>query len=324
MLLSALLPYRKRAGRLRDLQSSGLTLWKRLSRPLVNAMHGPDLMRPWVDGRTREQKRLYAVTLAKTGGRRSAGESCVARAPQRLPDEPQAADLSRDTLQHRVQRRLSDMILDGEIVPGQLITLRNLAASFGVSAMPVRGALKGLIAANALAVVSGRSVGIPALSAETLTDLRNVRQVLEGAALAWAAERADKAKLAIIDGHLDRLHGAVTENNVKEYLRSNRAFHFSIYQAAGSPALLNGIEALWLQISPYFSLLSVTGNYQAANFRHREMLDALLERNPERARKAVLGDIQDGCDLLFPLLSKLAFLNGKSALPPFTLNPLVR
>ena len=56
-------------------------------------------------------------------------------------------------------------------------------------------------------------------------------------------------------------------------------------------------------------------NYQAAHLRHREMLDALAARDPERARQAVQGDIQGGFDQLFPLLSKFIFLNCKSALP---------
>ena len=72
-----------------------------------------------------------------------------------------ATPISRDTMQDRVYRRLCDMILDGEIEPGQLVTIQSLAETFGVSHMPVREALKRLLAAKALTVVSGRSIGIP-------------------------------------------------------------------------------------------------------------------------------------------------------------------
>ncbi len=58
-------------------------------------------------------------------------------------------------------------------------TVQSLADAFGVSPMPVREALRRLTAANALTVVSGRSIGIPALSRERLTDLRNVRFEIE-------------------------------------------------------------------------------------------------------------------------------------------------
>ena len=256
------------------------------------------------------------MTLGKGDARGRGVHRRAKAAPGPASLAEQAPEPTGTTLQGRVQRRLSDMILDGDIVPGQLITIRNLAASFGVSAMPVREALKALVSANALAVVSGRSVGVPLLSAEHLADLSDVRQVVEGAALARAAERVDATRLAVIGTHLDQLQSAVAANDVKGYLRSNRAFHFSIYRSAGSPALLTSIEALWLQISPYFSLLSTTGNYRSANLRHREMLDALASRDPEQARRAVVGDIRDGVDVMSPLLSRFTFLTGKAALPP--------
>ncbi|ESW80484.1 FCD domain-containing protein [Mesorhizobium sp. C280B] len=56
------------------------------------------------------------------------------------------------------------------------------------------------------------------------------------------------------------------------YLRANYAFHFSIYRAAGSENMLNIIENLWLQISPYFNMLHDSGNYSTANQHHQHCL----------------------------------------------------
>ena len=102
-----------------------------------------------------------------------------------------AAPVARDTLQERVYNRLASLILDGDIPPGRLVTIQSLAEAFGVSAMPVREALKRLTASNALTVVSGRSIGVPPITLERFTDLRNVRREIEGAATAWAAKRID-------------------------------------------------------------------------------------------------------------------------------------
>src|SRR5689334_24973284 len=87
--------------------------------------------------------------------------------------------LNRETLQDRIYRRVCDLILDGEIAPGQLVTIQGLADAFGVSAMPVREALQRLTTAKALTVISGRSIGIPKLSLDLLTDLRRVRLEVE-------------------------------------------------------------------------------------------------------------------------------------------------
>ena len=123
----------------------------------------------------------------------------------------QVEPLDRDTLQQRVYHQVAGLILDGGIAPGQLVTIQSLADSFGVSTMPVREALKRLTAEKALTVVSGRSMGIPLLTLERLTDLRNVRLELEGAAAAWAAKGADKATLAALEIDLDRMDRAIAD-----------------------------------------------------------------------------------------------------------------
>ena len=74
----------------------------------------------------------------------------------------------RGTLQDHVYRQLCELILNGEIAPGQLITIQALADAFGVSAMPVREALQRLTAARVLTVISSRSIGVPPLTSERL------------------------------------------------------------------------------------------------------------------------------------------------------------
>ncbi|MES0101145.1 GntR family transcriptional regulator [Mesorhizobium sp. M0019] len=210
--------------------------------------------------------------------------------------------LSRETLQDRVYRHVTELILDGSIVPGEMVTVQSLADAFGVSPMPVREALRRLSAANALMVVSGRSIGIPALSRARLIDLRNVRFEIEAIAAAWAAERMDDASVALLCQHLDALEQANAAGDVKSYLRANYAFHFSIYRAAGSENMLNIIENLWLQISPYFNMLHDSGNYSTANQHHQEMLAALRDRNAEAVRAAVRADIDAAFTVLIKLL----------------------
>ncbi|MCP4380484.1 MAG: GntR family transcriptional regulator [Hyphomicrobiales bacterium] len=213
------------------------------------------------------------------------------------------APLARDTLQERVYTQMADLILDGEIAPGQSVTIQGLAESFDVSAMPVREALKRLTAANALTVVSGRSIGIPPLTLDRLTDLRNVRLEVEGTAIAWAAQNARDALVASLRQQLDRMEQGTATDDTKAYLRGNRAFHFAIYRSARSPTLNSLIEILWLQISPYFNLLRESGNYVSSNRHHRTMIEALAANDPVAAREAIAGDIEDSYAVLSAVLT---------------------
>jgi len=216
--------------------------------------------------------------------------------------EIQVEPLTRDTLQERVYSQVAGLILDGGIAPGQLVTIQSLADSFGVSTMPVREALKRLTAANALTVVSGRSMGIPPLNLDRLTDLRNVRLELEGVAVAWAARANDSKTLVRLDEDLDRMDRAIEEGNAKAFLQANRSFHFTVYRASRSPALVSLIEILWLQISPYFNLLRGSGNYVAANASHRLVAEAIRQGDATAAREAMAADINGAYAVLARLL----------------------
>jgi DNA-binding GntR family transcriptional regulator len=206
--------------------------------------------------------------------------------------------LVRDTMQERVYRQVSDLILDGEIAPGQVVTIQSLADAFGVSTMPVREALKRLTAASALTFVTGRSMGIPRLDLERLTDLRNVRVEMEGTAVRWAAERIDEPTLEEVRRLFAGMDAAIASGDVKGFLRGNRAYHFTIYRASNSPVLVNVIETLWLQISPYFNLLRSSGAYVSSNVRHRTLLRGLSDRDGETAARALRDDIDGAFDVL--------------------------
>jgi DNA-binding GntR family transcriptional regulator len=211
--------------------------------------------------------------------------------------------LSRDTLQERAYRQISDLILDGQIAPGQSVTIQSLAEAFGVSTMPVREALKRLTAAGALTFLTGRSMGIPRLSLDRLADLRRVRLNIEVLATQWAAQSMQAADLERLSAQCARLDWAVAKEDVKEYLRANRAFHFIVYNAARSPTLVGIIETLWLQISPYFNLLHGSGNYITANTRHQAILQALEARDGEAACEGLRADIDDAYGVLCRMLT---------------------
>jgi DNA-binding GntR family transcriptional regulator len=228
------------------------------------------------------------------------GANAMTDAPQRsaLP----VARAPRGTLQDHVYRQLCELILNGEIAPGQLITIQALAEAFGVSAMPVREALQRLTAARVLTVISSRSIGIPPLTGERLSDLRRVRLEVESLAAIWATQKMSDSDIGRLEECVTAMDQAARASDNKQYLRWNRAFHFGIYQAARSEALLAIIETLWLQISPYFHLLHASGNYFKANEQHELMLAALRARDGTKVSLAVRSDIEAAYRVLASLL----------------------
>lgn len=223
-----------------------------------------------------------------------------ARPQQPLP----VVRVQRGSMQDDVYRQAKELILNGELAPGQSITIQWLADAFGVSAMPVREAILRLTAERALTVVAGRSLGIPPLTLDRLADLTRTRLAIEALAVSWAVPNIDPALL-------DRLQALIVEmDNIKPdqqarkvYLRANREFHFSLYRASGSDSMLGIIESLWLQISPYFNLLQERGNFVVSNRHHRALAEALRARSSGDAALAVQADIADAASVLEQMLS---------------------
>jgi DNA-binding GntR family transcriptional regulator len=215
-----------------------------------------------------------------------------------LPRRP----VSRGTLPGEIYRQIKELILDGGIAPGELVTIQGLAAAFDVSTMPVREALQRLTAEKALTVVSGRSVGIPELEASRLRDLCRVRLEIETLATIWAADALDGRALRHLEGLVAAMAAAVRKGNPHQYVRANHEFHFGIYRAAGSETLLSIIEGLWLQVGPYFHLLHGSGNYSLANRQHERLLVALKEHNPVAAGASIRADIEEAARVLLSLL----------------------
>jgi DNA-binding GntR family transcriptional regulator len=216
--------------------------------------------------------------------------------------DPDVAPVARDTLQDQVYNQLAGLILDGGIAPGQLVTIQSLTEAFRVSAMPVREAFKRLTAANALTIVSGRTVGIPPLNLERLTDLRNVRLELEGTAAEWAARHIQETAIARLEADLRSMNQAIASGETRDYLRANRAFHFTLYRESRSATLVALIEIVWLQISPYFNLLRASGNYIFANAKHRTVIDALRHGDGPTAKDAIRADIDGSFEVLASIL----------------------
>lgn len=227
--------------------------------------------------------------------------SPTARPRRRTSNLPQM-QVSRVTLPDEIYRQLKTMILDGGLIPGELVTIQGLASAFGVSAMPVREALQRLTGERALTVISGRSVGIPALDARRLRDLTRVRVEIESIAAEWATPNVSATDQAKLQGLVDVMAKAAQDGDTRAYVRGNHEFHFTVYAASGSEALLTTIEGLWMQVSPYFHLLHSSGNYVAANEEHKMILEAIRAGDAKACASHFRDDIASATDVLLKML----------------------
>ena len=207
------------------------------------------------------------------------------------------APVGRDTVQDRVYTELRRALIGGLFAPGQVLTIRQLANALVTSTMPVREALGRLITEQALEMLPNRSIRVPPVTMDRITDLLRTRILIEGEAMTLAASRMTPRLVASIRAIMlewEEMRLGGNPETVDREVALNHAFHFEIYRACGSAVLLPMIESLWLQSGPFtraaIYAFSEAGANDAARFHH-DIVQALEVGDATGARSALVADI---------------------------------
>ncbi len=205
-----------------------------------------------------------------------------------------------------VYEQLRDMILLGELAPGQPLTIMGLAERLAVGLTPVREALRRLAAEHAVSTLGNRRIVVPELGASDIEDIYFLRFQVESELARRAASIIKTPQieaLVEIDASID---DALVLGDVEAYLERNNRFHFTIYDIANAPVLFHVARSLWVQVGP--GLRIVCGRFGTANLpdKHSELLQAFRVADGEAAALALRGDLQQSLSLITaPVVTKI-------------------
>lgn len=208
-----------------------------------------------------------------------------------------------DTLSHQTYMQLRRALMTGNLSPGERLTVRGVADTFGVSLSPAREALGRLVAERALILEQNRSISVPALTQQEYRDLVGIRLLLEGHAAEKAAENATPEFIEKLEETHARMAKLIREQPGKKALQVNEDFHFLIYRQSNIPALVSIIETLWLQIGPMFNLLTPEYQRSARGLaNHAAAIEAAKKADGKALRQAIEKDLHDGSKAMEKLL----------------------
>ncbi|WP_439578852.1 GntR family transcriptional regulator, partial [Elioraea sp.] len=154
------------------------------------------------------------------------------------------------TLRDHAYARLREALMTGRFDPGEHLTIRGLAAAFGVSPTPIREAVGRLAAEGAIEAEANKWMRVPRLSAEELRELRDIRVALEGLATERAAALITPRELAEVERFDAEIVALRPSGDWKAMMARISRLHFAIYRASRMPALVRMIEGLWLRAAP--------------------------------------------------------------------------
>ncbi|MGJ8589823.1 MAG: GntR family transcriptional regulator [Yoonia sp.] len=202
--------------------------------------------------------------------------------------------ISKKPEHETIYLRVKEMILFGEVVPGQPVTIHGLAESIGTGVTPAREAIRRLTAEGALVTLENRRIAVPAMTAHRLQQIELVRLTVEPELAEAAVARCGPNDINELERLDDQVDQAIQRGDIHGYLEANYRFHFHLYRLADAQILHRIAETLWLRVGP--SLRVVCGRYGTANLvdHHRAAIQALRQGDAQKTREAMTQDIRQG------------------------------
>jgi len=193
--------------------------------------------------------------------------------------------------------RLRELLLSGEVRPGERVAEIPLAARLGVSRTPLRLALSTLAHEGLLEVLPGGGFVVRDFDPADIADAIELRGVLEGTAARLAAERlADPADLAPLRAAVEAMEPLVRgpkpdAADFERYVEANAVFHARLLDLARSPMLRRAMaQAMALPFASPSSFVLAQADLPEsreilflAQVQHRALVEAIGAREGARA-----------------------------------------
>jgi DNA-binding GntR family transcriptional regulator len=209
-----------------------------------------------------------------------------------------------DSLADRAHDEIRERIATRRLVPGQRLTERSLAASLGMSATPVREALRRLEQQGLIAKQGARTVTVVEHSPETLAELQYAEVVLRAAAARFAAAKATPALVAALREQVSEIERAARAGDPEEILAEARRFDALVEQIADNP-IVTGLARSAEVVSRTRRLQAVAvmlrrrPDVGSRHLRaHRDLVEAIAGHDEDRAESVVRAHLRSSADLL--------------------------
>jgi DNA-binding GntR family transcriptional regulator len=235
----------------------------------------------------------------------------VADATRGRPGRParpglKLAAIDPHVLGHQVAAQLRGAILSGDIAPGTHLREQQVAASTGVSRVPVREALRQLENEGLIEVFPYRGAIVVGVSSDELDAIYELRAVIEGAAMRRLAPSASPEVLARLADQVREMKRAVARGNgVDKLAELDIRFHRTILEASGFQVLRrirDGLDEI-LRVRSFYQGIQrggPTGQYfrRTLATSHDRLLTALRSGQANRAADAAREHVMEVVDRL--------------------------
>lgn len=162
--------------------------------------------------------------------------------PEHLPETSHHAGTAAGGGIDAILRRIEQMILTGEVLPGERLNELALSRRLSVSRAPLREAVRGLEQLGLLEIVPNRGVVVRQVSMKDALDLYDLRAALFRGAARLAARRALPEEVARLRQLNEAMREAAAAERFADYYARNLDFHTALMAAGGNAPMARAYD----------------------------------------------------------------------------------
>lgn len=198
---------------------------------------------------------------------------------------------------------IKESILSLRIPPGTQLHIDQMADQMGTSRTPIREALLRLESDGLIRVSPRVGFFVTEITKRDLSELFEIREMLESQAAKEAASALSDQDLAYLASLLHTSEAAVERGDLSKFLETEIQFHNFIVQHARNRRLVSMMESLRdLTYRERVISLQSIDNVRATVNEHRKILQALRDHNPELASQLMSEHIFAASDRIVQLV----------------------
>lgn len=188
--------------------------------------------------------------------------------------------ISPETLADKVYQSIRKAIILGDLVPGTLHSVRELAGRLNVSRTPVREALLKLSDQGMVRFERNRGVRILQTTMHDLEQIFTLRLLLEVPATHRAAQQIGRTELRQLNSAVDAFCKSIEHASLRQHLELDARFHRIIMRASGNQRLADFIDALRdIQMKRGLSAAPKSRDLRDICDDHRRIYEHIAARN---------------------------------------------
>ncbi|MDC7279894.1 GntR family transcriptional regulator [Butyrivibrio fibrisolvens] len=195
--------------------------------------------------------------------------------------------LSSETAREYALRAITENIKSADLEPGQAISENEISAFLGVSRTPVRESIQELHKAALIEIYPQRGSYVSLINSQYVEEAVFLRKVLDIAVIEEACDMATEEDIKQLEENVALQEFYLEKDNTEKIFELDNEFHRMIYVTAKKETIHNMRQMIMIHFDRVRTLSMLTVKDKKIVGDHRLMLEAIKEKDKEKAKEIV-------------------------------------